>query len=577
MFEPQPPDASRRGVDAGAFGDVSGVLLAHLLGPALADLDAIPDSVDGDAQLVDLAVGLSRLEAWAVAQRARVSQALLERTRAELERHGQAAHRDSRATSAGASHRYDDERLAERTVSTDLSLALGITPWAADRELDLGAGLARHDELAVAMAAGRLDRRRVEVVLDELAGLADPTARQQVIAKVVGDGSHSAERPERRAGLIRPLRTPDSHLHLLQPATLRRAVRHECARLDPDLFATREAAARAGRRVELSPLPDCMAELRIVAPGYVVAAAFTNVDLAARTCRRRGDGRTLEQLRCDITVGWLTEGAFGTLVTRPPVEGPATSGSARTGSATTTTAGTQAGSALEQALLQASGLTASRSTTPTYVDDDRFRVQLPRPRGALIVISMPDRTALGLDDQPATLHGPGGPSPLPAPLGRRIAYDPTQSTWLGLYTDPRTGVATDISPGYRSPPRQRTFVMLRDGMRSRLPSSNIRRVELDHVVPYDHEHPSRGGQTTAAGLACAGLREHHLKTDGLLSVTGDANAALTYTTHTEHTYVSWPEVWDDPPTYVDVAHHKDAAIATQDRAQAGPDPGDPPY
>jgi len=187
---------------------------------------------------------------------------------------------------------------------------------------------------------------------------------------------------------------------------------------------------------------------------------------------------------------------------------------------------------------------------------------------------MPDRTGLGLTDEPATLHGPGGPGPMPAPVARRIAHDPSQSTWLGLYTDPRTGVATDISPGYRPPPRQRMFVRLRDGMRSRLPSSNVRRVELDHVVPYDHGHPARGGRTTPSDLASGGLREHHLKTDQVLTVSGDANRALTYTTHTGHSYVSWPEVWDDPPTYVEVEPRKrDPGAGARPLAHDG----DPPF
>ena len=83
-------------------------------------------------------------------------------------------------------------------------------------------------------------------------------------------------------------------------------------------------------------------------------------------------------------------------------------------------------------------------------------------------------------------------------------------------------------------------------MRSRLPSSSSTRIELDHVQPYDHDDPSAGGQTTPSGLACAGLREHHLKTDGALTVVGDANGPLTYRTHTGHTYVSWPEIWAEP-------------------------------
>ncbi len=585
MFDSSPSPADTR------FGDVSGVVLAHLLGPSLANLAAIPDSVDGDAELVDLCVGLSRLEAWAVAARARVTQQLVSRTEAELVRHGLARHGDTRGSTAGASHAYDDERMAQRTVSTDLSLALGLTPWAADREIELAAAMAAAPELGVALAAGRIDRRRTELVLEELGGLIDPSARAQVLAAVVGDGSHSAEEAERRADLIRPLRRADTHLQQLQPATLRRAVRQECAALDADLFIRREAAARAGRRIEHQALPDCMAELRVVAPGYAIAAAVTNIDLAARAARRRGDGRTLDQLRCDISIGWLTEGAFGTLVTRPAPAGTAPastvprtsttssgSGRAAPSTSTQTTGGfdPSAHSRVEAALLAMSGLVGSGladspTTRPTFVDDDRFEVQLPRPPGALIVISMPDTTALGIDDQPATLHGPGGPSPIPAPVARRIGYDERDSTWIGLYTDPRTGIATDISRGYRPPPRQRTFVMLRDGMRSRLPSSNVRRIELDHVQPYDHERPDRGGQTTAADLACAGLREHHLKTDRMLSVAGDANGPLTYTTHTGHQYVSWPELWEDPPVFANVEparrHRPEATVAL----------GDPPY
>ena len=79
MFESWTAAAS---APAGDFGDVSGVLLAHLLGSTLADLEAVPDTIDGDAELVDACVGLARLEAWAVAQRARVTSTLVTRTRA---------------------------------------------------------------------------------------------------------------------------------------------------------------------------------------------------------------------------------------------------------------------------------------------------------------------------------------------------------------------------------------------------------------------------------------------------------------------------------------------------------------
>jgi hypothetical protein len=132
---------------------------------------------------------------------------------------------------------------------------------------------------------------------------------------------------------------------------------------------------------------------------------------------------------------------------------------------------------------------------------------------------------------------------LPAEVARRIAYDPGQATWRALYRHPSSGIATDVSPRYRPPERMRTFVRLRDGLRSRLPIEGGRLVEIDHVVPFDHARPELGGATTPSGLQSLGRRGHHLKTDGVLTVTGDANGALTFRTRTGHELVSWPEDW----------------------------------
>lgn len=487
---------------AGEFTDVSGVLLAHLLGPVLADLSSVPQGPVGDARLVDVFVGLSRLEDWAVAQRARVGTEMLGRARAEVAaRTGR--HRDGRAAAAGFSHDFEDERLARSMVSVDLSLALGITGWAADRDLLLGEGLAEHPALARALASGRLDRRRAEIVLAETRVLAEADDRHAVVLSIVGEGSHAADAPDNREGLVRELSRPGASLRQLPPAKIGRAVRRECLRRDPDAAAAREASATQARGVAFGVRSDAQAELMVTGPAHEVSAAFTNVDLAARALRSRGDRRNLDQLRHDIAVGWLTEGAFGTHVTRGDAR-PPTEASSRPGTV------------------------------------------LPRPRQTLTVIAMSDRAALGLDEEPATLFGPGGPIDLPAEVGRVIAHDPQMSTWLGLYTDPESGIAVDLSRSYRPPPRQRMFVRLRDGLRSRLPSSSTTRTELDHVTPYDHDDPSAGGQTTPADLASAGQREHHLKTDGALHVTGNANDRLVYRTHTGHEYESWPEVWHDP-------------------------------
>jgi hypothetical protein len=488
---------------AEAFGDVSGVVLAHLLAPVLAELSDVPDGPEGDAQLVDVVVGLGRLEAWAVAQRVRVLALLQQRTHQELVEHGLVRHGDSRGTTAWASHRFDDLQLTQRIVSTEVSMASGVTPWAADRELDLAAHLTLHPRLADALARGRIDRRRAELVLDEIAVLETDDQRSALVSAVVGDGTHSCDHPDPgarppalAAALIAPLRRPGRRLIELQPGELRRALRQRVDAMDTAAAARRETSARAGRRVELSPLPAAMAELRVVGPAAEVGAAFAAVDTRARAARSAGDLRTLDQLRCDFAVGALTDGLFGEL-------------------------------------------SAVSESTPTRA----------KP-GVLVVITMTDHAALGLDDQPAALHGPRGTESLPAEVARRIAYDPAQSTWRALYRHPRSGIATDISRRYRPPERMRTFVRLRDGLHSRLPIEGGRVTELDHVVAYDHDQPERGGTTTASGLQSLGRRGHHLKTDGVLTVTGDANGALTFRTRTGHEFVSWPEDWRDEPCAV---------------------------
>jgi len=43
---------------------------------------------------------------------------------------------------------------------------------------------------------------------------------------------------------------------------------------------------------------------------------------------------------------------------------------------------------------------------------------------------------------------------------------------------------------------------------------NARRCDLDHVIPYDHDHPDRGGPTATDNLSALCRRHHRLKTRG---------------------------------------------------------------
>jgi hypothetical protein len=268
-------------------------------------------------------------------------------------------------------------------------------------------------------------------------------------------------------------------------------VTREAARLDADFLAERAADAQSGRRVSYDSHPDGMTSFSVHTNAIHAAAAYGNVDEAARAARRAGDPRTLDQLRADIAVGRLTEGAYGTLVVRP-------------------------------------GAASGASD-----------LELARPDGPLVHLTVAATTMLGLDDEPATLHGPRGPVPMPAALARELAHR-RGARWRRLLYDPADGVATDLSRAYRPPPRMDEFVRARDGHQTRFPTSGATRLELDHVREYAHAAPASGGQTTAANLASVGKRDHQLKTDRLVAVTGNANHRLTFRTPSGRQYPSYP-------------------------------------
>ena len=152
---------------------------------------------------------------------------------------------------------------------------------------------------------------------------------------------------------------------------------------------------------------------------------------------------------------------------------------------------------------------------------------------------------LGLDHEPGILHGPTGPIPIPDQIARQISHH-QDARWRRLLYDPATGIATDLSPRYHPPEPIADFVRARDGHTTRHPTSNATHLELDHIHPYDHARPHRGGPTTPPNLASTGQRDHHLKTDAALHLTGNANHDHTITTPSGRTYPSPPALYADP-------------------------------
>ncbi len=344
-----------------------------------------------------------------------------------------------------------------------------------------------------------------------------------------------------QAAPIRELTRPGSELWSIPANRLRTILRREVARLEPAAAAERARAARSDRRVVFDDQPDFMSELHLRSTTDAAAAAYANIDQTARAARSAGDARTLDQLRSDISIGWLTEGAFGTLVTRPAASAADATSEGGSGER----APGECGSGLDGSGLDGSGPDGSGAGAPSG-ERATGSICLPHRLGALINLTVAATTATGLDDEPAVLHGPAGPIPVPAELARELAHSPRAARWRRILYDPGTGVACDVSAGYRAPPRLDAFVRARDGFRSRLPTSMATHLELDHVREFDHARPAAGGQTRAANLACLGQRDHHLKTDRVLRITGDANGELTFTTPSGRSYLSDPHRYADP-------------------------------
>ncbi|KRF35242.1 HNH endonuclease signature motif containing protein [Nocardioides sp. Soil805] len=107
--------------------------------------------------------------------------------------------------------------------------------------------------------------------------------------------------------------------------------------------------------------------------------------------------------------------------------------------------------------------------------------------------------------------------------------------------------------GYEPTEKIREHVIVRDGT-CVFPwcGRNARRCDLDHVIPYDHDHPERGGLTSTDNLAALCRRHHRLKTHGRWRYEMTEPGVFTWTSPFGFTYLrdytgsratgrAWPE------------------------------------
>jgi len=242
-------------------------------GPALAGLldELEHESLEllDDYDVVEFVAAAQRVAAWA--HRLAVAGA------------GELATRESMhaPVEAELAHGLTPERIA----GAELGLRLGITSRAGQ---DLArTGLALRRELAPtgdALRAGRIDAHKARTILDGLDGMPVP------LVVAVQD-----------AVLPRAARRTAGQL----AADIRTAIVH----LDPAEAARRHRDAAKGRHLAgPKVLPDGMAGLWLHTTATDAHAMYQAIDQAARSRRRAGDPRTLDQLRADLVCERILHG-----------------------------------------------------------------------------------------------------------------------------------------------------------------------------------------------------------------------------------------------------------------------------
>ena len=223
-----------------------------------------PAGLNGYA-LVDLVGASCRLVSWA--------QAIMLGAVAELAHCPTGAEGEPRVWQEGIDPHARDEVAA----------ALGCTPRWADGLISQAFHMVEEvPVLHAALAAGRVDLWRAQILADETLGVADPETRRVIVERVLDGVEH------------------------LTPGQLRTRVRRAVLAVDPRGARGRERRAVAGRRVVGFLDPRGAATLA----GYGLPvgramAAEARISAIARVTRKAGDSRTLDALRADTMLALL--------------------------------------------------------------------------------------------------------------------------------------------------------------------------------------------------------------------------------------------------------------------------------
>ncbi len=175
------------------------------------------------------------------------------------------------------------EHSAMVDAAAEITVALTLTRTTGERKVALALDL--RDRLPAVrrlLRTGAIDERRASAICDATMHLTEDQTQT-----VVGHIEDSA--------------------HQLTTGQLRARIRKLCITADPDDAHARYETAVAKRRIMMAPSPDGTGHLYCLdLPPDQLQQATRRINAMARTLRRKGETRTMDQLRADVLLDLLT-------------------------------------------------------------------------------------------------------------------------------------------------------------------------------------------------------------------------------------------------------------------------------
>lgn len=314
----------------------------------------------------------------------------------------------------------------------------------------------------------------------------------------------------------------------------------------------RAELAKKRRRVDIMNYPDGTASVTLSGPAVELNAFYLRIEAFARAIRNGNISAFTEESTAGLEVADQDSIAalMFDIATRatPQMSIAVTTHDTRTGETTTNEIALEAADGSDSSAAEESDPTAP--ITAAAVDravqeaqaeaeaaastgvDVKTTIKLVMPthgqwvrEQAKMMVTVPYLTAVGKSELPGTFSDG---TPVPPDAARDLAGE--RPTWHRILTDPATGTPIDArSRSYHIPAEVRAPLVGKwqsctaPGCTRRAETS-----EVDHIIPFDHADPARGGQTTFENLHPLCKTDHQAKTDRRFAVRMTEDGAVEY-------------------------------------------------